>query len=304
MHHFQLIADSGSTKTDWVLLCPSGADVRAVTIGMNPFMTSFEVLTSTLQRDLLPALTTAIATHHKDGASAERIHFSANMPLSIHFYGAGCRGTGIADMETALRAVFPHAELHIASDLLGAARSLCRDEEGIACILGTGSNSCLYDGKEVRENVSPLGYILGDEGSGAVLGRRLVGDVLKHQLPEEVCRLFQSEYGNTTDEIIRRVYREPNANRYLASFAPFLGRHRNNEAVRALILDEFRRFFLRNIEQYGHPELRVHFVGSIAYFLRTELQTVTSEMGYRIGRILRSPIEGLKAYHSERAIDI
>lgn len=292
MSHYLLLADSGSTKTDWLLLCPSGAEARAVTAGLNPFMNTRETLTSVLQSDLLPALPFA----SEDGVVRE----PSAKDMEVYFYGAGCRGTGTEDMTSALRAVFPEASLHVESDLLGAARAACREEEGIACILGTGSNSCLYDGHDIVQNVSPLGYILGDEGSGAVLGRRLIGDVLKHQLPAEVCQLFAAEYPDTVDDIIRRVYREPNANRYLASFAPFLGRHRDLKAVQGLIKDEFRRFFERNIAQYGHPEMPLNFVGSIAFFLRTELQTVAAEMGYRVGRILRSPIEGLREYYLEK----
>lgn len=292
MSHYLLLADSGSTKTDWLLLCPSGDEARAVTCGLNPFMNSREVLSSVLQTELLPSLSPL-----SDGNGTAQ---HAARDMEVYFYGAGCRGTGTEDMISALRTVFPEARLHVASDLLGAARAACRKEEGIACILGTGSNSCLYDGHDIVANVSPLGYILGDEGSGAVLGRRLVGDVLKRQLPAEVCRLFAAEYADTPDDIIRRVYREPNANRYLASFAPFLGRHRDLDAVQGLIRDEFRRFFVRNIAQYGHPEMPLNFVGSIAFFLRTELQTVAAEMGYRVGRILRSPIEGLREYYMEK----
>lgn len=278
-----LVADSGSTKTDWLLLAPPRADVSVHTAGLNPFTLTPDALSGVLREELLPQLPQSVA---------------ASPNLDVWFYGAGCRGAGLADMERALLSAFPEARLHVFSDLLGAARALCHDAPGIACILGTGSNSCLFDGNEIRDNIPPLGFILGDEGSGAVLGRRLVSDVLKRQLPPALCKRFVDEFGLTADDLLRRVYREPIANRYLAAFAPFLGRHRDEPAVRTLVMDEFRRFFRRNIEPYRHPELPVHFVGSIAYFLRTELQAVAAEAGFRVGRILRSPIEGLRDYHA------
>ncbi len=281
--HFLLLADSGSTKTDWLLLTPHCANVSAHTAGLNPFTLKPEALRATLQTELLPRLPQLAP---------------AGPDIEVWFYGAGCRGSGLADMESALRSVFPRARLHVSSDLLGAARALCHDEPGIACILGTGSNSCLFDGNEIRDNIPPLGFILGDEGSGAVLGRRLAADVLKRQLPAPICELFLAEYSLTADDLLRRVYREPGANRYLAAFAPFLGRHRDEPALRNLVMDEFSRFFRRNVDPYRHPELPVHFVGSIAFFLRAELQAVAAEAGYRVGRILRSPIEGLREYHA------
>ena len=139
-------------------------------------------------------------------------------------------------------------------------------------------------------NVSPLGYVLGDEGSGAVLGRLLVGDVLKHQLPEEICSDFFATYSLTPDEVVRRVYREPMPNRFLASFAPFLHRHRSHPAVHALLLHEFRRFFLRNVAAYGRPDLPIGLVGSIAFFFRDEIAEAAAGCGMTIGKVLREPL--------------
>lgn len=275
-----LIADSGSTKTDWLLISPAGRHTVR-TGGINPFMLSAQEIKWLLERDLLPRLPLR--------------------PRHICFYGAGCRDAGTDVVRGALADVLGLEEAccEAYSDVLGAARALCGNEPGVACIMGTGSNSCLYDGGGIVQNVSPLGYVLGDEGSGAVLGRRLVSDVLKGQLSEGVCRKFRERYPDLqAADIIRRVYREPFPNRFLAGFAPFLEGNKEHPEIKAIIEDEFERFFRRNVAQYRRPDLPVNFVGSVAFFLRVELQSVASALGYRIGRILRTPIEGLAAYHA------
>ena len=181
----------------------------------------------------------------------------------------------------------------VESDLLGAARALCGRSEGIACILGTGSNSCHYDGTRISANISPLGWILGDEGSGAVLGRRLVGDVLKGEFSPELCEAFTEETGLTRTTIINKVYREPMPNRWLASLVPFLGRHRNDARVRQFLIDEFRRFLRRNVAKYQRLDLPVHFVGGIASSYQDELAEALRLEGMQLGRILKRPIDGI-----------
>lgn len=273
-----LIADAGSTKTDWALLSPDGGVSLISTQGINPFMLTAAQISGILQAELLPGM-------------------PGSEPSAVHFYGAGCAGAGIAVVEEALRGLFSAAELHVASDLLGAARALCGHGDGIACILGTGSNSCLFLDGEIRANVSPLGFILGDEGSGAVLGRRLVGDVLKRQLPEEICQAFQEEYKLTAADIIQRVYRSPLPNRFLASFAPFLLRHRHVPAVQTLLEEEFKRFFRRNVCAYGRPDLPVNFAGSIARHFQTEVFAAARSLGLQPGRVEAAPMEALIEYH-------
>ena len=268
-----LVADSGSTKTNWVLNNKDRRVARQQTRGINPFMMDARQIEAVIREDLGPA--------GDFGEVAE-----------IHFYGAGCRGAQIEVVQTALKQVWPDATvITVESDLVGAARALFGEEDGVACILGTGSNSGLYLEGQIADNVSPLGFILGDEGSGAVLGRRFLGDLFKHQLPETVAADFDATYALTSDEVIRRVYREAMPNRFLASFAPFIHRHRHEPAVHAALVDEFTRFFVRNVAHYQRPDLPVSFVGSIAYYFAEELAEAAQATGYKIGRILREPLD-------------
>lgn len=275
-----LIADSGSTKTDWCL-CDEGTPVLAVqTQGINPYHQTEEAIGQVLAEELLPQLTPLPAC------------------LSVIFYGSGCANdTACSRVKEAIQKVLATDDIIIHSDLLGAARALCGHDEGIACVLGTGSNSCLYDGKDIIANVPPLGYILGDEGSSAVLGRRLVGDCLKNQLPEAVRSEFLAEYNLTQETILEKVYRQPLANRFLASLTPFLSKHREVPEVHTLLVESFVDFFVRNVKQYRRPWLPIHFVGSIANAFNAELKEAAESLGMELGCILKSPMEGLVKYH-------
>lgn len=275
-----LIADSGSTKTDWCL-CDEGTPVLAVqTQGINPYHQTEEAIGQVLAEELLPQLTPLPTC------------------LSVIFYGSGCANdTACSRVKEAIQKVLATDDIIIHSDLLGAARALCGHDEGIACVLGTGSNSCLYDGKDIIANVPPLGYILGDEGSSAVLGRRLVGDCLKNQLPEAVRSEFLAEYNLTQETILEKVYRQPLANRFLASLTPFLSKHREVPEVHTLLVESFVDFFVRNVKQYRRPWLPIHFVGSIANAFNAELKEAAESLGMELGCILKSPMEGLVKYH-------
>lgn len=280
-----LIADSGSTKTDWCLCMDNSSEIIIQTQGINPYHQTEEAIELVLAEELLPHLHSNVKSNSEDNPR-------------VIFYGAGCANEAACNrVGDAIRKVLSVNDIGIYSDLLGAARALCGHEEGIACVLGTGSNSCLYDGKEIIANVPPLGYILGDEGSSAVLGRRLVGDCLKNQLPESVRNEFLSEYGLTQELILERVYRQPLANRFLASLTPFLSKHREVPEVHALLVESFVDFFVRNVKQYRRPWLPIHFVGSIANVFKAELKEAAESLGMELGCILKSPMEGLVKYH-------
>lgn len=282
-----LIADSGSTKTDWCL-CDNSAIIQSIqTQGINPYHQTEEAIEQVLAEELFPQLVAQSSSLAAQGSS-----------LSVIFYGSGCANeTACNRVKEAIHKTLGTTDITIHSDLLGAARALCGHDEGIACVLGTGSNSCLYNGKEIIANVPPLGYILGDEGSSAVLGRRLVGDCLKNQLPEAIRNEFLSEYELTQEIILERVYRQPLANRFLASLTPFLSKHRDVPEIHHLLVDSFIDFFVRNVKQYRRPWLPIHFVGSIANAFSTELKEAAESLGMELGSILKSPMEGLVKFH-------
>jgi glucosamine kinase len=188
--------------------------------------------------------------------------------------------------------------IEINSDLLSAARALCGYDEGIACILGTGSNSCLYDGKQVVENVSPLGYILGDEGSGAVLGKLFINAIFKDNSFRKLRDDFLMSTNLTLEEIIDKVYRQPLANRFLASTSVYIHNHLDNNDLNKLVEDNFRTFFKRNISTYSRSDLKVNFIGSVAYYFKSQLYEAASAEGFKIGLIEKSPLPGLMKYHN------
>ena len=274
-----LLADSGSTKTDWAL-ARNGSLVKQITTeGINPFFQTEEEISRIVHERLIPAL---------DGA----------MPHEVHFYGAGCAFPEKNRLvEQAITRHLP-VPVEIGSDLLGAARSLCGRRPGIACIMGTGSNSCYYDGQTIAANVSPLGYVLGDEGSGAVLGRLLVGDCLKNQLPAPLKEAFFKRFDLTPQLILERVYKQPFPNRFLASLSPFLIEHIDEPCIHRLVLNSFKSFFTRNVMQYDCRGVKVHFTGSIAYYYREVLDEAARALQIELGHIVRSPLEGLVTYHS------
>lgn len=242
-----LIADSGSTKTDWCVVLNGAVIKRLGTKGINPFFQSEEEIQQKLTASLLPQL--------PEGK------FNA-----VYFYGAGCTPEKAPVLRRAIADSLPViGNIKANSDMLAAAHGLCGQKAGIACILGTGSNSCFYNGKEIVSNISPLGFILGDEGSGAVLGKLLVGDILKNQLPATLKEEFLKQFDLTPPEIIDRVYRQPFPNRFLASLSPFIAQHLEEPAIRQLVMNSFIAFFRRNVMQYDYKQYPVHFIGSIAY---------------------------------------
>ena len=275
-----LIADSGSTKTDWALQSASGSWERFHTQGINPFHQDRAVIAGILRQELLSKL-------NPDEVSC------------VYFYGSGVRPELEPVMTALLQEAFPQAgQVEAHSDLLGAARGLCGYNYGIASILGTGANSCLYSGKAIIQNTPALGYILGDEGSGGVLGKHFLHELYKGVLSDNIRKEFEREYGLNMADVIQRVYREPMPNRFLASLAPFIHRHLSDEAVKQIVVNNFRDFFRYNIRPYGLTAMPVSCVGSIAWHFRDQLAEAAEAEGFRLGKILQSPIEGLIEYHN------
>lgn len=276
-----LTVDSGSTKTDWAFSGPEGLKVLK-TQGINPCHQTPDVISGIICNELISQ--------------------TADLPCQevkeVNYYGAGCANESICgQMASILKDFFPNATISVESDMLGAARALCGHTEGVACVLGTGSNSCLYNGKIIVDQVPSLGYILGDEGSSVALGKQLIGDCLKRQLPESVCKEFMDRYQLTKDIIIENVYRKPLPNRYIAGFAPFLYEKRNVPEVHKLLIRCFTEFFTRNVINYHKPWLPVHFVGSLAANFSQELAQTAESVGMVIGKIEASPLTGLIEFH-------
>lgn len=275
----KLIADSGSSNTTWSIIDNSGLIMQTTTPGINPFYQSTGEIQDSILTTLIP----------------ETNEFNIEQ---IFFYGAGCsfpeKKATVAD---ALRYFFPQAHIEIESDLLGAARGLFQHQKGIACILGTGSNSCYYDGTQIVKNVPPLGFILDDQGSGAVIGKLFVADCMKSLLPEWLCEKFFSEYNLIPEEIMESVYKKPFPGRYLASFTPFIAEHIDEPSIFNLVYDSFDAFLMRNVMQYDLDEIEVGFVGSVAYHFKDTLEIVASERNIAISQILQDPMEGLIRFH-------
>lgn len=273
-----LIADSGATKTDWCLV--SGGEIlqRFSGNGISPVYQSQEEIAREIREQVQPRL------------KEHEIH-------AIHFYGSGCIPGKTTFVEKALHQSFPIGEIHVYSDLMAAAHSLCSHEAGIACILGTGSNSCQWNGSEITAQISPLGFILGDEGSGAALGRQLVGDALKNQLTPGLKEKLLEEQQLTPSLIIDKVYRQPFPSRFLASLAPFLLNNIGDDSIRKIVNRSFTDFFERNVMQYDYMHHKVHFVGSVAWHFASIVREVAATNGIAIGKIEQSPMPGLIDYY-------
>ena len=288
-----LIADSGSTKVHWCLLTASGQCSDVFTDGINPLFQTTIAMQNSISNQLLPQISSLLW---------------AGTLTHVFFYGAGCTPEKKVFVQKALEAVFRKAEVHVESDMLGAARGLLGHNAGVACILGTGSGSCFYDGEKIAWAVPSLGYILGDEGSAAVLGKRLVGDLLKNQLGDDLKEAFFAEYETSMADIIEKVYRQPFPNRFLAKLSRFCADHIDDPRIRALVYDHFVQFIRRNLKQYfepsaiSHQHSKVGFVGSIAYYYRPILEEAMAAEGIPVGTILQDPVEGLKEYHKSAIV--
>jgi glucosamine kinase len=274
-----LIADSGSTKTEWRSVSDDIVGKSYISSGINPYFLPGEAIVKLLKKEM---------------AETEGINFT-----HIYFYSTGCSNPAKENIvREALSQCFGTARIFVGTDLLGAARSLCQNEPGIACIIGTGSNSCYYDGKNIVSNVSPLGYILGDEGGGAVIGRKLVSGVLKKQLPGIVIENFFKAYPYTTAEILDNVYNMPFPNRFLGQFAKFIAENIHVTELQNIITSSFDEFIIRNVLQY--PEARkypVHFTGSIAFNFKPFLESLLLKYRLNPGIFSLTPMDNLVKYH-------
>ena len=275
-----LIADSGSTKTAWCLSCGNQIIKQFETAGINPFFQTEEEIIAQLKETLLPQIV-------------------CNDVENVYFYGAGCadpvKNNALGEV---LKSVIGAKTAFVASDMLGAARGLLGRERGIACILGTGANSGVYDGEALVKGVYAGGYILGDEGSGGVLGKLLISDWVKKQMPQDIYDALTEEYGLTYLDIVDRVYKQPFPNRWLAQFTKFMSARRENEYIHNLLVGAFKAFFERNIKQYEEwKELEVGFIGSIAFYFNAELREAAEMCGIKLGKVMQNPIDGLVEYH-------
>jgi len=275
----KLIADSGSTKTEWCLL-KNNKPVLFSSQGMSPYFVNAGQAEQIIRTEVLPFL-------------------KKNSIDQIYFYGTGCKNPdNIKMFSKVFNNIFPHAKSFIDNDLSGAARALCGNEKGIACILGTGSNSCYYNGKRIVKNSPGLGYVLGDEGSGAYLGKKVIQHFLYNIFDDELRARFDAKFLTSDSKILESVYKKPLPNRYLASFAIFLAENRGHYMIENIIEDGINDFFYTHIISLRESEkYPIHFTGGIAFGFRDVVMQLCKNYGLIPGVILKSPMEGLIRYH-------
>ena len=277
-----LIADSGSTKTDWRFLLRDGTVQQAKTLGFSPRFQDSEEIYAELESKLLPTVLEGVD--------------------EVYFYGTGCSTEhAVRIVENALRMAFSTASINVGEDMLAAARALCGHEPGIACILGTGSNSCYYDGEKIIGAMPNLGFILGDEGSAGYMGKKLIQDYIHDEMPSHLSDKFRRRYNNLTrDEVVDNVYNKPMPNRYMASFTKFLFDNLGEPYAYRIVYNSFVDFFDRTICKYPNfNNVKVHFVGSVAFYYSSILRQVANDKGVTLKNILESPIAGLTLFHQQ-----
>lgn len=276
----KLIADSGSTKTDWVLMQNNSEVGRYHTPGYNPFYFDTEFIYHSLTENLLGQV-------------------EAPEIKEIFFYGAGCSLPAKCDIvHKVLQQAFPHASIIVTHDLLAAAKALLGDNPGFAAILGTGANTCLYDGEKVILNIDSLGHMLGDEGSGCYIGRKLVRDYMRKLMPQDLRDDFKETYKLDNEQLYDIIYNKPSPNRFLASFAKFAYKHKQNEYIRAKVQDSFHDFFENLVSRYPNfTDYTLNCVGSIGYLFKDILLDKADEYNMKPGKIIQSPMNDLVQYH-------
>lgn len=277
-----LIADSGSTKSDWVLVENKDSWKSFSTMGFNPFFHNETIIANAIKQN------------------KDLYRHSKNIS-KVFFYGAGCSSPEMKGVvKNALKRVFEQAEIFVDHDLTACAYTTYTGEPSISCILGTGSNSCYFDGENVYEEVPALAYILGDEGSGSYYGKKLLADFLYKRLPDDINKDLKAKFNLTKEEIFANVYMKPHANVYLASFMKFISNHREHEYVREMVYNGMLDFIDKHVSCYSnYKEVPVHFIGSIGFFFQDQLKEAAKDSGINLGKIIRKPIDGLVAYHLE-----
>lgn len=279
MPSIKLIADSGATKAEWCLLS-NNKKKTILTQGISPYFLNTEQITDLLMKELKPKL--------KNVAVDE-----------VYYYGTGCANPiNAKSVKKAVSKIFPLAKVEVNHDLMAAARALCGGKKGLACILGTGSNSCYYDGKKIVKNSPGLGYVLGDEGSGAYLGKRVIQYYLYGTFDDELRDRFDLTYATTAAEILENVYKRPLPNRYLASFTKFLAENRGHYMIENIIEDGLNDFFFNHLCKYRETwTLPVHFAGSVAFGFQDVLKQLCESYEFELGKVMKNPMEGLIDYH-------
>jgi len=275
----KLIADSGATKCEWTLL-QDNKKKTIHTIGISPYFLNGEQIVALLHKDLLPKL-------------------KAIQIQEVHFYGTGLSNPlNVTIIKKALKSVFAKAKVDVNTDLLAAARALCGKEKGMACILGTGANSCYYNGKKIVKNSPGLGYVLGDEGSGAYLGKKVIQYYLYNTFDDDLKHRFETLFQTTTMEILENVYKKPMPNRYLAAFTIFLAENRGHYMIENIIEDGLNDFFFQHLCKYTESwKMPINFVGSVAFGFRDVLQDLCNAYELELGKVLKNPMKGLIMYH-------
>ncbi|HTF82025.1 MAG TPA: hypothetical protein VL947_09880 [Cytophagales bacterium] len=282
------IADSGTTKTSWLFVDKvNNKKYEFKSVGFNPYYQSSESITSNILHGLIPHLS-----------------FKVDEVESIFLYGAGCElDFRREQVAVGLRKAFPNSKISVYHDLLAAARALFSDTAGIACISGTGSNTCYYDGEKIVKNVESLGLALGDEGSGGYKGKLLVRDYMRKQMPEHIKEAFEKKYTDRTPQIMDAVYTKEFPSRYLASYTVFLAEHIQDPYIRNIVHRSFTEMFQNCVTKYeNYKEVPLGYIGSIAFFFQEVLQQVAAEHGAKVSRIIRNPLEDLAEYHFKKGI--
>ena len=276
-----LIADSGSTKTDWVVVKGNEVLQSFKTVGLNPYFVKTEEVRGILQE-------------------AFNGLFDNNAIDAVWFYGAGCSSEGKqAVIDSALQAIFPGKHTFVDHDMLAAARALFGNQPGIACILGTGSNACVYDGQHITESLFSLGYMFGDEGSGAHLGKTYIAEHLKEKAPQDIMQAFVEHYGLSREDILTNVYKKTNPNRFLASFTHFLKDHLHHPYIYQLVQGCFEAFFEEQVCHFSrYTQRKLGCIGSVAYHFRDLFVKAADKYSVHTETFMISPMEGLVKYHA------